>query len=174
MLLCAIQQSWSDHKCVNLSLHFNWHPPVTQHSTASLPVSPCCTHSLRNLCCHASCLLYAWTEIYLKWCTLCSSSPRILTGSLPWPLSCPRLKSTNWVVGLLVFIPMSSNALLQVSKCSVMSVSSSPHSIHCHLKTPWLYGLQYTSLFLAMLKLNLRKYPAIHTHYSWSNCTISN
>ena len=24
------------------------------------------------------------------------------------------------------------------------------------------------------LKLNFRKYPAIHTHYSWSNCTISN
>ena len=23
---------------------------------------------------------------YLQWCTLCSSSPRILTGSLPWPL----------------------------------------------------------------------------------------
>ena len=65
---------------------------------------------------------------YLKWCTLCSSSPKILTGSLPWPLSSPNLKSMNWVLGLLILIPLSSNALLQVSKYSVMSVSSSPHS----------------------------------------------
>ena len=26
---------------------------------------------------------------------------------------------------------------------------------------------------ISALKLNFRKYPAIHTHYSWSNCTIS-
>ena len=42
----AIQQSWFDHSFVNFPLQFHWHPPVTQHSTASLPVSPCCTHSL--------------------------------------------------------------------------------------------------------------------------------
>ena len=35
----------------------------------------------------------------------------------------------NWVLGLLILIPLSSNALLQVSKYSVMSVSSSTHSI---------------------------------------------
>ena len=37
---------------MNLSLQFHWHPPVTQHSTASLPVSPCCTHSLCKFYCH--------------------------------------------------------------------------------------------------------------------------
>ena len=59
----TIQHSWSDHSFVNLPLQFHWHPPVTQHSTASLPVSPCCTHSLWNFCCHASCILHAWTDI---------------------------------------------------------------------------------------------------------------
>ena len=44
--LCTIQQSWSDHSFVYFSLQVHWHPPVTQHSTASLPVSPCCTHSM--------------------------------------------------------------------------------------------------------------------------------
>ena len=28
--------------------HPHWHPPVTQHATTPLPVSPCCTHSLWN------------------------------------------------------------------------------------------------------------------------------
>ena len=36
--------------------------------------------------------------------------------------------SMHCVLGLLILIPMSSNALLHVSKYSVMSVSSSPHS----------------------------------------------
>ena len=40
----SIQQSWSDHSCVNLQLHC--HPPVTQHSTASLPVP----HAALTLC----------------------------------------------------------------------------------------------------------------------------
>ena len=31
-------------------------------------------------------------------CTLCNSSPGILTGFLPWPLSCQKLKSMNWVL----------------------------------------------------------------------------
>ena len=35
-------------------------------------------------------------SIYLKCCTLCNSSPSILTGSFPWPLSCQKLKSMNW------------------------------------------------------------------------------
>ena len=38
----------SDHSFVNLPLQLHWHPPVKQHSTASLPVSPCCTQSLRR------------------------------------------------------------------------------------------------------------------------------
>ena len=33
-----------------------------------------------------------------------------------------------WVFGLLILIPLFSNAFLQVSKYSIMSVSSSPHS----------------------------------------------
>ena len=61
--LCTIYQSWSDHSFVTFPLQFHWHPPVTQHSTASLPVSPCCTHSLYNFCCHASCILHALSEI---------------------------------------------------------------------------------------------------------------
>ena len=44
--LCTIQQSWSDHSFVNLSLQFHWHPPVALHTTAYLPVYICCTHSL--------------------------------------------------------------------------------------------------------------------------------
>ena len=92
--LCTIQKSWSDHSVVNLPPQLHWHLPVIQHSIASLPVSPCCTHSLLNVCCHASCLFQACTEI-LKRCTRCSSSPGILTGSLPWLLSCPNLKSMN-------------------------------------------------------------------------------
>ena len=35
--------------------------------------------------------------------------------------------SMNWGFGLLILMPLSYNALLQVSKYSVMSVSSSPH-----------------------------------------------
>ena len=38
-----------------------------------------------------------------------------------------NLKSMNWVFGLLILMPLSYNTLLQVSKYSVMSVSSSPH-----------------------------------------------
>ena len=29
-------------------------------------------------------------------------------------------------------------------------------------------------LWRGLLKLNFMQYPTIHTHYSWSNCTISN
>ena len=49
---------------------------------------------------HSLCVIYVAMPpvssniepIYLKCCTVCSSFPRILTGSLPWPLSCPKLK----------------------------------------------------------------------------------
>ena len=75
-------------------------------------------------------------------CTLCSSSPRILIGPLHWPLSCPKLKSTNWGFGLLIFTPLSSNALLQVAKYSVMSVSSSPHSTMPSIRIRNMYGLK--------------------------------
>ena len=63
--------------------------------------------------------------IYLKCYTLCSSSPNQLS-SLAIIMS--KIKSMNWVFGLLILIPLSSNAFLQVSKYSVLSVSSSPHS----------------------------------------------
>ena len=43
------RNEYNDNSCVNLSLQFHWHPPVTQHSTASLPVSPRCTHTLFSL-----------------------------------------------------------------------------------------------------------------------------
>ena len=42
-----------------VALQFHWHPSVTQHSTTSLPVSPCCTHTLCDFCCDASCLFHA-------------------------------------------------------------------------------------------------------------------
>ena len=34
-----------------------YHPSIARHCTASLPVHPCCDHSLRGLCCHASCII---------------------------------------------------------------------------------------------------------------------
>ena len=34
-----------------------YHPPIARHCTASLPVHPCCDHSLRGLCCHVSCII---------------------------------------------------------------------------------------------------------------------
>ena len=34
-----------------------YNPSITRHCTASLPVHPCCDHSLRGLCCHASCII---------------------------------------------------------------------------------------------------------------------
>ena len=112
--ICTIQQSWSDHSFVNLSLQCHRHPPVIQHSTASLPVS----HAALTLCVISVVMPPVSSTLapsYLKRCTRCSSSPRILTGSLPWPLSCPNLKSMNWVFGLLILIPLSSDAHLQVS-----------------------------------------------------------
>ena len=127
-VLCTIQQSWSDHIFENLPLQLHWHPPVTQHSTASLPVSPSCT--LCEIYVVMPPVSSTLAPIYLKRCTRCSSSPRILTGSLPWPLSCPNVKAMNWVFGLLILMPLSSKALLRVSKYSVMSVSSSPYRIH--------------------------------------------
>ena len=70
----------------------------------------------------------------LKWCPLCSSSPRILTGSLHWSFSCPNVKSMNnyWVFGLLIVIRFSSDVILQSLSRPyfIMSVSSSPvHNI---------------------------------------------
>ena len=62
---------------------------------------------------------------YLKCYTLCSSSPNRLS-SLAIAMSI--IKSMNWVFGLLILIPLSSNALLQVSKYSVIYVSPSPQS----------------------------------------------
>ena len=35
-----------------------YNPSITRHCTASLPVHPCCDHSLRGLCCHASCIIF--------------------------------------------------------------------------------------------------------------------
>ena len=34
-----------------------YHPSISRHCTASLPVHPCCDHSLRGLCCPASCII---------------------------------------------------------------------------------------------------------------------
>ena len=34
-----------------------YHPSFARHCTASLTVHPCCDHSLRGLCCHASCII---------------------------------------------------------------------------------------------------------------------
>ena len=34
-----------------------YHPSISRHCTASLPVDSCCDHSLRGLCCHASCII---------------------------------------------------------------------------------------------------------------------
>ena len=44
--VCTMQQSWSDKSFENISLQFHWHS-VTQHTTASLPVTPCYTDSFR-------------------------------------------------------------------------------------------------------------------------------
>ena len=65
---------------VNHPLLLHWHPPVIQQSTASLPVSTCCTHSVKIYVVIAP-VSSTLAPRYLKRCTRCSSSPRILTGS---------------------------------------------------------------------------------------------
>ena len=71
---------------------------------------------------------------YLKCCTLCSSSHRILNDSLPWPLFCPHLKSAKWGFGLLTLIPLSSNSFIQVYKC-MSCLSRHLHTVQCQLRT---------------------------------------
>ena len=93
--LRTIQQSWSNHSFVNLSLQLHWHPPVTQHSTASLFQFPHAALTLCEIYVAMPPVSSTLAPRYLKRCTLCSSSPRIVTGSLPWPLSCPNLKAMN-------------------------------------------------------------------------------
>ena len=90
--LCTIQQSWSDHSFVNFPLSFTG--ILLSHNTPlHLFQFP---HAALTLCVIYVAMPPVSSKLepifFLKKCTLSSSFPRIVTGSLPYPLSCPIFK----------------------------------------------------------------------------------
>ena len=123
--ICPKPMYWSPHSCVNVPSHFT--DILLSHNTTLHEVQ--CLHSALNICVVSvpvppvSSTLDPW---YFKWWIMCSPPQ----GFEPAPfIGSPNLKSTTWVLGLLI---LPSSALLQVSKYYIVYVSSSPcHTMSC-------------------------------------------
>ena len=77
---------------------------------------------------------------------------------------------------------MTINKIITLQKRAIRTINKVWYRSHTEplfkynqiLKFEDMHTMQISLDLSMILKLKFRQYPAIHTNYSWSNCTISN
>ena len=137
-----------------------YHPSIPRHCTASLPVHPCCDHSLRGLCCHAFCIILpSHDTASLPFHPCCDHSLR----GLCCHASCIILPSHDTALHLFQFI----HAAITLCAVSVVMPPVSPFhrtTLHCISSSPsMLRSLSSWSLLSCLLY-----HPSIARHFTAS------
>ena len=125
-----------------------YHPSIPRHCTASLPVHPCCDHSLRGLCCHTSCIILpSHDTASLPFHPCCDHSLR----GLCCHASCIILPSHDTALHLFQFI----HAAITLCAVSVVMPPVSPFhrtTLHCISSSPsMMRSLSARSLLSCLL-----------------------
>ena len=126
-----------------------YHPSIARHCTASLPVHPCCDHSLRGLCCHASCIILPPHDTALHLFQFIHAAITLCAVSVVMPPVSSFHRTTT-----LHCISSSSSMLRSLSARSLLSCLLYNPSItrHCNSSSPsMLRSLSARSLLSCLL-----------------------